>query len=300
VNRAVSVLLLVLLIQCGILAAVFWPRQGAGEGTIEQGLTPFAADAIDELRIGDQFDNETILVKADKQWLLPELDNLPADPAKVDAVLKAVTSQTGSWPIARTPAARQRFQVADYLYERRLTLMSAGKNLGTVYLGTSPGYRKVHARNEAQDAIYSISLNTFDAPAVGADWLEPRLLQVRAPLRIDADLYNLRFENGVWLSGTGGTPDAKELDALIGTLKSLQVGGVADEDAQRELSTVEADLELKIQSLAGNVTLELLTLNHEHFIHSSEYPLYFKLSAEEFDQLTGIDAGLVSGEESRK
>jgi hypothetical protein len=44
----------------------------------------------------------------------------------------------------------------------------------------------------------------------------------------------------------------------------------------------------------------LLTLNGEHFIHSSEYPLYFKLSALDFDRLTGIDASLVSGEASRK
>lgn len=299
-NRAVPVLLLVLLIQCGIVAIVFWPQQSPGTGATGPGLAPFSVDAIDELRIGDEFDNEAILVKSGQQWLLPDLENLPADPAKVDTLLQSITGQAGSWPIARTPAARQRFQVADYYYQRRLTLRSAGEKLATLYLGTSPGYRKVHARNEQQDAIFSIPLNTFETPAVSADWLEPRLLQVRAPLRIDADLYNLHFENGVWLSGTGGTPDEQELETLITALKALQVDGVADEDAQRELSAVEADLVLKIQSLAGDVTLELLTLNDNHFIHSSEYPLFFKLSAYDFDRLMGIDFRLVSGEDSRQ
>ncbi len=297
-NRTVTVLLLVFLLQCGILAAVFWPKLSPATRSTEVGLTPFSIDTIDELRIGDEFDNEAILVRSDKQWLLPDLDNVPADTTKVDAMLQGISGQAGSWPIARTPAARQRFQVADYYYQRRLTLWSAGKKLATLYLGTSPSFHKVHARNENQDAIYSIALNTFETPAVSPDWLDPRLLQVRAPLRIDADLYNLRFDNGVWLSGTGGTPDKMELDTLIGALKTLQVDGVADEDAQRELSEVEAELVLKIQSLAGDVTLELLTLNDEHFIHSSEYPLYFKLSAYDFDRLTGIDFRLISGEEN--
>ena len=299
-NRVVSTLLIAFLIQCGILAAVLWQQRTPTSGTSEQGLAPFAVDAVDELRIGDEFDNEVVLIRSGKQWLLPDLENLPADPAKVDAVLRGIADQKGSWPIAHTTAARQRFQVADYHYQRRLTLLSAGKPLAKLYLGTSPGYRKVHARNEAQNAIYSISLSTHDTPAVGANWLEPKLLQVRVPLRIDADLYNLRFENGVWLSGTGGAPDEQELAALVGALKSLQVEGIADEDAQRELSAVEADLELKIQSLAGDVTLELFTLNHEYFIYSSEYPLYFKLSALDFDRLTGVDARLVSGEQSKK
>ena len=103
-NRAVPVLLLVLLIQCGIVAIVFWPQQSPGTGATGPGLAPFSVDAIDELRIGDEFDNEAILVKSGQQWLLPDLENLPADPAKVDTLLQSITGQAGSWPIARTPS----------------------------------------------------------------------------------------------------------------------------------------------------------------------------------------------------
>jgi hypothetical protein len=266
----------------------------------EQMLAPFTDNAIDEVRIGDAFDNEVVLARSGKQWLLPDMGNLPADPAKVDTLLHSVLHQTGNWPIARSPAARQRFQVADYYYQKRMTLLSQGNTLGAIYLGTSPGFRKVHARNENQDAIYSITLDAIEASALSTDWLDPRLLQVRAPLRIDADLYNLRFENGVWLSGTSDTPDERELEALITALKTVQVDGVADEDVQRELSALEADLVLRIQGLAGEVTLDLVSLNNEHFIHSSEYPLFFKLSAYDFDRLTGIDFRLVSGEEKRQ
>jgi hypothetical protein len=294
----ITALLLILLIQCGIAAVVFWPARDESRESAMPLLASVAREQIDELRIGDEFDNEAVLVRSGERWLLPDLDNLPADTGKVDAVLRSITTQDAGWPIAHSSGARQRFQVADYYYQRRLSLVSGGQALGTLFLGTSPGFRKVHVRSADQDAIYSIELNTFDVPAASDAWLDPKLLQVRSPLRIDADLYNLYLDNGLWRSATGGKPDEKEVETLVAALRSLQVNGVADENLQRDLAEVEADLVLKVQSLAGDIVLELLTLNDEHFIHSSEFELFFKLSTADYERLTGIDAGRVSGETS--
>lgn len=293
----VSTLLIVLVIQCGITAAVFWPEPTSLSSDTPQPIAPFPASAIDELRIGDRFDNEAVLIRSGNQWLLPDLENLPASAEKIDALLQNLTTQSGNWPVADSSAARQRFQVAKYHYQKRLTVLSGGQELSNIFFGTSPGFRKLHARNDKQDAIYSISFSASDIPAVTDAWLETRLLQVRAPLRIDTDLYNLYLENGRWMSATGGQPDKEEIKALLAALRNLQVDGIADADLQRDLSVTEADLELNIQSLAGEVTLKLVTLDGEHFIHSSEFPLFFTSSAYDFDSLTGIDARRVSGED---
>ncbi len=296
-NRWVAALLLLLIVQCAIVTAVFWPdsQQGASD---RLAFAPFPVNAIDELHIGDEFDNEVLLQRSGDQWLLPTLESLPASSAKVSELLHKLTAPSGKWPVAASSAARQRFQVADYYYQKRLSLMSGGEKLGTIYLGTSPGFRKIHARNSEQDAIYSITLSPSEVPAVGEEWLDTRLLQVRAPLRIDTDLYNLYFENGLWRSATGGVPDERELDTLLSALKNLEVDGVANEDLQRELAATEADLVVEIQSLAGNVTLEIVSLHGKHYIHSSEFPLFFTCSAYDSGRLTGIDAGLISGEDS--
>ena len=299
-SRTVTVLLLVLLIQCGITAAIFWPQQQPVTPIPELVLAPFTSESVDEIRIGDKFDNEVLLVKSGDRWLVPSMENLPADAAKVEALLQGIIEQPVSWPIGASAAARQRFQVADYHYQKSLSFFSQGEKLGSIFLGTSPGFRKVHARNESQDAIFGINFNAFDAPAISGAWLDPRLLQLRSVLRIDADLYSLSFEDGIWLSGTGRAPDQEELDTLIATLRTLQIEGVADQDTQRDLSVAEADLVLAIESLAGAVTLELFTLVDQHFIQSSEYPLFFKLSTYDFDQLMGIDFRLVSGEETER
>jgi len=285
----------VLLIQAGIVAAVYWPQEDSGQQALAQSLAPFDTDSIDQVHIVDEYDNEAVLQKAGDRWLLPALANLAANPEKVSQLLQGISRQD-SWPIAHSVVARQRFQVADYHFRRSLTLSRAGEQLGTIYLGTSPGFRKVHARNRDQNAIYSITFNAFDAPAIRGAWLDPRLLQIRAPVQITADSYSLNREGGSWIADTGRAPDERELQALLTALRTLQIDGVASSDRQRDLSEAEADLVLQVQSLAGETTLELFTLEQEHFVHSSEYALFFGLSAYDFDRLTGIDFRLISGE----
>ena len=295
-TRSVTSLLLILLIQCGIITAVYWPDQALLEQPTHRHLLSLSPQDIDEVRIGDEYDNEAVLQKIGGHWVLPELEHLPADPHKINKLLAAITDQDNGWPIAQSVAARQRFQVADYHYQRSLALLSANEQLALVYLGTSPAFRKNHARQKGHDDIYSITFNVFDAPGVSGAWLDPRLLQVRAPLSIIADSYSVQRTSGEWLSGAGLKPDERELQGLLSALRTMQIDGVASEDLQRDLSTTEADLVLQVQSLAGEVTLEIFTVEKAHFISSSEYSLLFRLSAYDYDRLTGIDFRLISGD----
>ena len=295
-NRPITALLLVFLVQCGIVATVYWPQQDMLQAPLQQPLVPQDTGIIDEIRIGDEYDNETTLTKVGGHWFISDLENLPANSDKVDTLLERITGPDNGWPIAQSVVARQRFQVADYRYQRSLGFLAQGEQLATVYLGTSPGFRKVHARRKGQDAIYSITFNVFDASGASGAWLDPRLLQIRSPLSITADSYSLNRDSGNWLSGAGLAPDMRELEALLAALRSLQVDGVATEDARRELSETEADLVLQVRSLAGETTMEFFTAAEEHFVSSSEYRFFFKLSIYDFDRLTGIDFRLISGE----
>ena len=275
---------------------MYWPRPDAGKLDQADALLPFDPALVRELQIGDQFDNETVLQRAGERWLLPDMEGLPADGEKIEQLLASLADSDQDWPVANTPAASQRFQVASYHYQRRLTFIGEDELLGSVFLGTSPGFRKVHARNETQDQIFSIRLSSFDAPATASAWLDRKLLQIRAPVSITADGYSLSREGGSWLNGTGQVPQQRELEALLSILRSLQVDGLAGEDQQRDLAAAEAELVLQISSLSGDTTLELFTLEKQHYIHSSEYRLFFTLSAYEYDRLIGIDAIVLEGD----
>ncbi len=294
-SRPLTYLLLVLVIQCALVATVYWPHTAPGYGP-QESMLPVERERVDEIYVGDEFDNETVLRKVGGRWSLPELENLPADTAKVEKLLDAIMSGNDSWPAASSIAARQRFRVATYHYRRRIKFLGNLDVLGTLYLGASPGFRKVYARNEAQDAIYSILFNAHDAPGNSDAWLDRKLLQTRTPVRIDADDYSLQLEGAGWLSGTGQAPEARELEALLLALRSLQIDGVASEDEQRDLAESEAERIFRIESLAGEVTLELFSQGDQYFIHSSEYPLFFTLGAYDYDRLASIDARLISGE----
>lgn len=293
-NRKLSSLLVILVIQCILVAVVYWPDSGKRDSAIEA-MAPFDRNRVTGLYVGDEFDNETVLEKVGERWLLPELEGLPADTAMVDKLLDAITNSAGNWPIADSVAARQRFRVASYHYRRRISLLDGEQELGTFLLGTSPGFGKIYARNQSQVAIFSIPFNAHDAPGISGPWLDRKLLQTRAPVRISADTYSLRLEGDRWLSGMGQPPDERELQALLAALRSLQIDGLASEDDQRDLAEAEADMVFNIDSLAGTVTLELFQMGERHFIHSSEYPLFFSLSAYDYDRLAGIDDRLISG-----
>lgn len=297
-RNAIPSLLLVLVIQLILIAAVNWPRvanDGVSTGHSTVDIDPTQVNSLD---IRDDRDRKAQLARVGERWLLPALHDLPADPEKVTTLLDGLLSTNDSWPVAHSSAARQRFQVADYLFQRHITLSAEDQPLASLYLGTSPGFRKVHARHAGSDAIRAIPFNVYDAPADDNDWVDPRLLQVRTPMRIDADAYSVHREGGEWRSGSGGVPDERELLALLTTLRSLQVKGVVDEPQAQLLEDTEADLLLDIDSLSGSISLALYQLDGRHFILSSEYPVFFRLNAYDFDRLSSIDFLLISGRDA--
>lgn len=294
-NRVGYALLLLLLLQSALVARLYWPDGGMTLSDNKTSVAETGPYVIDEIRIQDGHGATTRLTRAANHWRLPEQSGLPADSARIANLLEQLTATDPGWPVAHTLASRQRFQVASYHFRRRIELWAQGEHISTVFLGTSPGFRKVHARNKAKDEIYSISLNLFETSARADQWLDRKLLQVRGPLSIAGDTYRLERKDGTWQSESGDTPDPRELDAMLGALRSLQVTGLASEDARDELAFAEASVILEVGSLAGTVTLALYALGDEHYVSSSAFERPFRLSAYSFDQLTGIDALLLSG-----
>jgi hypothetical protein len=300
VSRAIPGLLLALLLQLALVALIYWPAVAPLESTEDPGVPPLNAVEVDAVVIGDSDGNLARLERRGDAWRLPALQGLPADPEKVAKLLDALLTTAYQWPVANSTAARQRFEVADYLHRRRVELLSGGETRRVLYLGTSPGFRKVHARIEGHDDIRSLAFNVHDAPATDGAWVDPRLLQVRTPMRIVADAYSVQRDGGEWRSGAGRVPDERELLALLTALRSLRVEGVAGQGAAGDLAGAEAELVLAIDSLSGQVEWSLYRRDGQYLIRSSEFPLAFRISAYDFDRLTGIDFLLMSGEDTTR
>jgi hypothetical protein len=51
-----------------------------------------------------------------------------------------------------------------------------------LYLGTSPGYQRVHARRAEADGVYSVALSNFQLPTDTGEWLDKSLLQAQGEI----------------------------------------------------------------------------------------------------------------------
>lgn len=296
-NRINSALLLVLVIQVFLAAVVYWPQQSEIAADPAAPLLDIDPAAVSGIQLADDQGNEAFLQCIDGRWQLPLRQGLPADSTLVEGLLRVLTREQHGYPVATSIAARQRFEVASYRFQRRVTVLgSDDAQMGIVFLGTAPAFRHIHARSGAGDAIYSIAFNGFDAPARDADWLDRSLLQLAQPRTIQGRGFALaQMDSGDWRTADGATPEPRELEALLGSLANLQVDGIASEDQQRSLAEAAPAFSVSAATAAGQRNLAFYLLEEEHFVHDPRYDLFFTISAYDFDRLDTLDSGRLNG-----
>jgi len=277
------------MIQCAMVAALYWPQPETGNADNTEVLLPIDPDSIDEIYIGDEQEHEAVLLKMAGQWLLPDLAGMPIDESMVTALLAALSDTRNARAVALTDSSRQRFEVADYHYQRRISLIGDGELLGTIYLGASPGFRKVYARNSVQDAIYSIEFSNHNAPASPGAWLDRALLQIPAPDKISSPNFSLTRTGQDWYTAQNEPADERELAALLLGLSSIQVDGIADDDMQQSLAIAAPEVQLEIESRDGSSNLILYNIGTRYYARSNKFDAFFTLSAYDYDRLSTID-----------
>ena len=294
-NRTIIWLGFLLIAQLVLTLLIYRPPQIMTRGLEGAPLVRFNSARVTEITVDDDRDQEAVIRLEQGRWVLPELSGLPADAGMVNALIGAITATDHGWPVAKSVPARQRCQVAAYHYRRRITLIGSDELLGTVYLGTSPGFRQVHARNDSGEAIYSINLNAYDAPGLDGEWIDRDLLQSGNPKQLELDDVMLSKIDNQWLTQNGEAPDDRELQALLLALSSLQIEGVADEDDQRSLAEASPERRIEIATDDDSHSLELFSLNGRYAVYDSRYPLFFAISDYNYQRLLGINIALIAG-----
>ena len=214
------------LIVAGLLLA-----GSAGRGEAAEGLLPFEPAQAVSLAIATQ-DEEVALSRGDDGW---ELDGgLPADDSKVGEVLEKLAGASAAWPVATSAATAERFEVTEDSFQRRLTIAREDGGTATLFLGSSPGYRRVHARAAGADEVYSIDFSNYEAPADAGQWLDRTLLRpggTVAAVNRDGVWSLARGEDGDWLVD-GAVAVQEAADELIGRFENLNVLGIAGDGGE--------------------------------------------------------------------
>lgn len=272
-----------LLLQLIAAAAIYlFTQQDASQNTRES-LLSLSKAKIDKLEIsGDE--QTVVLQKQNDQWILPELHDLPVNSVKLNTVLDNLNALQTGWPIATTKGSHQRFKVTEDNYQRRIKLFQDNQVVADFFLGTSPGFRKVHLRKNDEDEVYSMELNTYDFPTKNNDWLNRKLLAVNNIKTIEGSDFKLRQGDSQWLfaEDNANTVDEDKAKRLMQAFNGLTVSDVVNEkpelsDSQKTVYTVENERQF---------TFTFFNKESNYYVKRDDKEQLFTLTKYEFERFT--------------
>ncbi len=288
-NRLATTLALVLAAQLLLTAAFFWPRENPGESEARTALLQLSPADIDRIVVSSATDS-LLLMQQGEDWIMPDYHRLPVQQGRLERVREELPGLARGWPVASSDAAVERFQVAPGNYQRKIEFFAGENSAGELFIGTSPGFRKVHIRPVGEEAVYAVEFNAFELPAAAGEWLEKTLLGLEGASAIQGLDYNISLSGETWMDESGQQADPATVDNLLNGLASLRITGAADIATASILSDVAAPPTLTVTAAGSSYEFRLYEIEGAYYIQRSDIPVYFSLGQFDYDRLNGVNA----------
>lgn len=175
-KKGILILAGVLVVQIAVAVGVNLSQKDYRAFEPQGNLLSFDMKTVNRIQIDGSDNAEVILNKQDDQWRLPALHDFPADQGNVKRLMERLATLEKSLPVATSKGAAERFKVAENAFERKLTLLQDDKPQATLYVGTSPAFRKVHVRLPGENDIRSVAFNTYEVGVKPEDWIDKAIL----------------------------------------------------------------------------------------------------------------------------
>jgi hypothetical protein len=181
----------VLVAQIVLSVVVFWPR--ASTASQRESLFPDVETGdVTALTIVDEEGNVIELAKVTGEWVLPNVDDYPAQGDAVNAFLDKLLAISTGRLVTQSDTSHKRLQVAPDEFVRRVTFETGDGTQETLYLGSSPQFGAMHFRLEGRSETYlTDELTSFDANARASAWIDTSYQSVT-----QEDITRLTLENG--------------------------------------------------------------------------------------------------------
>ena len=250
---------------------------------------------VDRIVIEGVNNKQRTLVKKGDAWVLADMGDFPVAEGKVKTFLERLRNLRHGLPVGTSEAALKRFKVTQEEFERRILLQAGDNTLATLYLGTTPGARQVHARSADDDAVYVVDFAIYDAPLNADAWIDRNVLQFPLDTLVSVQVADLTFQrqgegDKVWWTVTpvvaGKEVNAKAADALAEQLATLRISSVLGREARSDYGLETPALELAVQQGDGAlVTYRLGKRNNDYVLKVSSRPEYFQILKRTGDDL---------------
>ena len=177
-QKTIGILAVVLAAQLVLAVSLSFTAPDLSAAKPDTALFDLGERSVDRLIIEGPDQQRVVLAREGDNWVLPQMEDFPADRARVDGLLDRLEGLKRGLPVATTEGAQKRFKVDDQTFERRIELARSDDTLATLYFGSSPGMRRVHARSAQDDAVYTVEFGLYDAPAEAGEWEDKAVLQL--------------------------------------------------------------------------------------------------------------------------
>jgi hypothetical protein len=280
-----------------LILGVFAYQQHSRVQVDAQPLLAIKTADIDRVVIQDA-SNKVTLQKIGSQWQLPELHQLPVDQQKLDEILQKLDGTKLTWPVTTTASSHERFEVTSNKFQRRIELFQGDNKKADLWLGSTPGFKKIHLRREGEDQVYTVELTAFEFATASNDWLQSDLLAVKDANSIKAADYELQKTGDAWsFSGVNQSSSSEKVNAskateLANAFSSLQVQEVVTQMPQGETTKVS------VKSAAGEFHYEFTKAGSDYFVTRNGRDVTFKLSQSEFERIANVKKASLLASES--
>jgi len=289
-----------LILQIGLTVAVHQQQAVNLESTApDSAFLSFTAESISSVLINGPENEELVLQKSDKGWIMPGAFSAPVSKRQVDDLLQKLTDARQGLAVATSKGAAKRFKTAEDDFERHIVLKQGDTVVGDFYLGTSAGMRNSHVRNADQDAVVSIPVGSHEVDVEADSWLDRTLAdlnkdELKAVVLGDISLSRKEeVKEKVWLldGATKEETEKEAVDKLLNKVTAISVQSVLDPVKSAELFTKDPTVQFTVTKQDDSTVTYAFAKNDDkeddYFIlKMSNNELYFKVGKWLVDDLT--------------
>ena len=232
-KRIIPIAALLLIIQIALAVVLNITDKSLDSFTPEDKLLNFVAAAVDSITLYGEGDKKLVMEKQNSAWVLPDTFSALVNVKQLTALLDKLSEMKQGLAVATSKEAAQRFKVAEEVFERHVLLRQDGKVVADFYIGTSPGFRQVHARVTGRDEIVTVGLSAFELGLDADSWIDKNVLHIKDKdiEAVKLDDISLERVSGEWqLQGLqdNQTTNREEVKALLSNMRLLTIQTVVD------------------------------------------------------------------------
>ncbi len=292
-KKLIIVLSILLVGQVALSIALLWPKSSAMPASAPL-WSDFKADEVKSLTVSDKNGNTVTIARKDDGWVLPKIDDYPAQADKVTPVLEKLGKLKTNRLVARTEGSHRRLQVAADDFNRLLDVEMKDGSHRKLYVGSSAAAGATHFRDADHGEVYlTADLNSWEVnPQVGS-WIDTLYFTATQTATVSLKLENangvfdFKREGDKWtLIGLAEDEvfNDSAFNSLLNQATSLRMKEPLGKEAKPDygmdtpLATLTLTTELEGASTTYTVTIGAKDAEGNYVARASTSPYHVRLS----------------------